>query len=475
MRPFVSIRSRQAGISHLIRARTTAVAALIVLTGSLANLPAHAAAPASLSVLQGVPAAPALQLPFPCDQQWRLDTWGHAPALDMVKEPDQQGTEGATLVAPASGTVNQSYYHSNAGNVIQINHGGGWFTTYLHLQSRAVGVGAGVAQGTLIGRVGRTGPTSNNHPHLHFELGYDSNGNGEASWGYSGAERVRPAFNGVTYGGGDNQTHRNVTSRNCGTSSGRVYEASSANGWQSLPTGISGVSGSALAVGNVDGTKFIYTVVDGKVYEASSANGWQSLPTGISGVSGSALAVGNVDGTKFIYTVVDGKVYEASSANGWQNLPTGISGVSGSALATVNVNGTKFIYTVVDGKVYEASSANGWQNLPTGISGVSGSALATVNVDGTKFIYTVVDGKVYEASSANGWQNLPTGISGVSGSALAVGNVNGTKFIYTVVDGKVYEASSANGWQNLPTGISGVSGSALATVNVNGTKFIYTV
>ncbi|MBG0830192.1 M23 family metallopeptidase [Planomonospora sp. ID67723] len=166
-------------------------------------------------------AAPSLQLPFPCNQQWRLDSWAHAPALDMVKEPNQSGTEGAALVAPAAGTVSQSYWHNNAGNVIQINHGGGWFTTYLHLQSRAVGVGAGVQQGTVIGKVGRTGPTSNNHPHLHFELGYDSNGDGQASWGFSGAERVKAAFNGVTYGSGNNQTFRNVTSRNkCGGNDG---------------------------------------------------------------------------------------------------------------------------------------------------------------------------------------------------------------------------------------------------------------
>src|SRR3569833_1909145 len=80
-------------------------------------------------------AAPDLQLPFPCSQKWRLDTWGHAPALDMVKEPNQQGTEGATIVAPGAGTVNQSFYHNQAGNVIQINHGNGYYTTYLHLQS----------------------------------------------------------------------------------------------------------------------------------------------------------------------------------------------------------------------------------------------------------------------------------------------------------------------------------------------------
>ncbi|WP_344057069.1 M23 family metallopeptidase, partial [Sphaerisporangium rubeum] len=189
-----------------VRRGAATAAALTALVCGLPGLPAHAAA------------APNLQLPFPCGQQWRLDTWGHAPALDMVKEPDQVGTEGASLVAPAAGTVNKSFYHENAGNVIQINHGGGYFTTYLHLQSRAVAVGARVAQGAQIGRVGRTGPTSNNHPHLHFELGYDANGNGEATWGYEGAERVRPTFNGVTYGGANNQTSRNVTSGNCGGS-----------------------------------------------------------------------------------------------------------------------------------------------------------------------------------------------------------------------------------------------------------------
>jgi hypothetical protein len=159
-------------------------------------------------------AAPAFQLPFTCNQAWRLDTWGHSPALDMVREPNQVGTEGASLLAPAAGRVNQSFYHSNAGNVIQINHGSGHFTTYLHLQTRSVGVGAQVSRGQLIGRVGRTGPTSNNHPHLHYEQGFDSNGNGSVTWGYAGAERVAASFNGVTYTGSA-RTWRNVASRNC--------------------------------------------------------------------------------------------------------------------------------------------------------------------------------------------------------------------------------------------------------------------
>jgi hypothetical protein len=156
-----------------------------------------------------------MQLPFVCGDAWRLDSWAHAPAIDMVREPDQVGTEGAPLVAPAAGTVNQSFYHDNAGNTVQIDHGGGYFTTYLHMESRAVEVGAVVAMGDPIGAVGRTGPTSNNHPHLHFELGFDADGDGEASWGFSGAERVNPWFDNVEYGQDNGLTWRDVVSNNC--------------------------------------------------------------------------------------------------------------------------------------------------------------------------------------------------------------------------------------------------------------------
>jgi LPXTG-motif cell wall-anchored protein len=178
------------------------------------------AVPAGATLWPSVAAAqegpPDLQLPFECGQPWRLDTWGHAPALDMVREPDQEGTEGALLIAPADGVVNQSFRHDNAGEVIQIDHGGGWFTTYLHLQSRSVEAGDQVAQGDEIGHVGRTGPTSNDHPHLHFELAFDEGGDGSATWGFEGSERVRPSFGGVEYGQGNSQTWRSVASGNCG-------------------------------------------------------------------------------------------------------------------------------------------------------------------------------------------------------------------------------------------------------------------
>jgi hypothetical protein len=225
---------------------------------------------------------PLFQLPFTCGQQWRLDTWGHAPALDMVREPDQRGTEGSLLIAPANGVVNQSYYHGNAGNLIQINHGGGWFTTYIHLQSRSVQQGQHVRRGQEIGRVGKTGPTSNGHPHLHFEQAIDSNGDGSASWGFSGSERVRSVFNGVEYGQSNNQTWRNVTSYNCDASAGGATQFADING---------------------DGRDEIITIQpNGDVWAYHNVNGFG----GYSGDQVSLVAKGFTDGVRTKFADING-------------------------------------------------------------------------------------------------------------------------------------------------------------------------
>ena len=160
---------------------------------------------------------PDFQLPFPCGEHWRLDNWGsrHAPALDMVRAPQQRGTEGSVLVASANGTVVQSFRAHDAGNMIQIAHGGGGFTTYLHLQSRSVSAGQRVARGQQIGRVGKDGPTANRRPHLHYELAVDTNGDQRASWGHAGSERVPAWFAGIQYNAPAGTTWSDVTSGNC--------------------------------------------------------------------------------------------------------------------------------------------------------------------------------------------------------------------------------------------------------------------
>jgi hypothetical protein len=198
------------------------------------------------SVLAGP--RPLFQLPFPCGQQWRLDTWGHAPALDMVREPNQVGTEGALLIAAADGTVNRSFEDADAGKVVQINHGGSWFTTYIHLQSIDVSVGQRVVRGQPIGRVGKTGDRSNGHPHLHFELAIDANGDGKATFGAANTERVRPWFNGIEYGQSNSQTWRNTTSFNC--------PASSLSGDGRAELVSQDANGQLIAYPNIDGLNF---------------------------------------------------------------------------------------------------------------------------------------------------------------------------------------------------------------------------
>ena len=54
------------------------------------------------------------------------------------------------------------------GKTVEIIHGGGISTLYAHQSRIAVGVGASVGRGDVIGYVGSTGNSTG--PHLHFEV-----------------------------------------------------------------------------------------------------------------------------------------------------------------------------------------------------------------------------------------------------------------------------------------------------------------
>jgi hypothetical protein len=87
-------------------------------------------------------------------------------------------------------------------------------------------VGGRVTRGQSVGRVGHTGPTSNGTPHLHYEQGYDADGDGSVSWGFEGAERVTARFDGKAYGPAPGGEWRNVESRNgCGDMFGADFNA----------------------------------------------------------------------------------------------------------------------------------------------------------------------------------------------------------------------------------------------------------
>jgi len=84
---------------------------------------------------------------------------------------DIGGVLGNPVVASDSGVVVYAGWSNYGyGNLIVIDHGGGWQTAYAHLNSIAVRCGQSVYQGGYIGALGTTGNSSG--PHLHFEIVY---------------------------------------------------------------------------------------------------------------------------------------------------------------------------------------------------------------------------------------------------------------------------------------------------------------
>ena len=81
---------------------------------------------------------------------------------------DIRGAVGEKIVAPKTGIVVLAEQHFYGGNKIILDHGGGLFTAYSHLNKFEVQEGEVVQQGEIIGYVGMTGRVTG--PHLHWEV-----------------------------------------------------------------------------------------------------------------------------------------------------------------------------------------------------------------------------------------------------------------------------------------------------------------
>jgi hypothetical protein len=155
-------------------------------------------------------AAPLFQLPFPCGQTWKGDS-DASSAHESWEIDFNRGSGdddlGDTVVAAAAGTVRTASNQGSAngyGNLVKIEHSGGYFTYYAHLNSMAVSVGQSVAQGAAIGTVGNTSRPGNDiSPHLHYEVRFGSSYPGNIQQAY---------FDGVRFAYPD----QTLTSRNCG-------------------------------------------------------------------------------------------------------------------------------------------------------------------------------------------------------------------------------------------------------------------
>ncbi len=84
---------------------------------------------------------------------------------------DLSAPQGTPIVASRSGKVTTTAYESGgAGYYVNINHGDGFSTRYMHMTHYIVSPGEYVSAGQVIGYCGSTGASTG--PHLHFSVYY---------------------------------------------------------------------------------------------------------------------------------------------------------------------------------------------------------------------------------------------------------------------------------------------------------------
>jgi len=82
---------------------------------------------------------------------------------------DIAGNEGEAVYATDAGVIVYAGWNNYGyGNMVMIDHGGGFQSLYAHMSAFNVGCGQSVGQGDVIGAIGTTGGSSGSH--LHFEI-----------------------------------------------------------------------------------------------------------------------------------------------------------------------------------------------------------------------------------------------------------------------------------------------------------------
>ena len=81
---------------------------------------------------------------------------------------DFAGREGTPIMAVGAGVVTWSSTRFGYGNLVEINHGGGYVTRYAHNKENLVAVGDRVEKGQVIAHMGSTGRATG--ANLHFEV-----------------------------------------------------------------------------------------------------------------------------------------------------------------------------------------------------------------------------------------------------------------------------------------------------------------
>ncbi len=96
----------------------------------------------------------------------RLDPFTRRPAFHSGM--DFSGATYSPIYSTGPGVVSYTGVRNGYGNVVEIDHGGGFKTRYAHLATMLVSPGERVAVGQRIAGMGSTGRSTG--PHLHYEV-----------------------------------------------------------------------------------------------------------------------------------------------------------------------------------------------------------------------------------------------------------------------------------------------------------------
>jgi hypothetical protein len=211
---------------HHVPSRTCLAVFGALVTVGLAATEARAAGP-----------RPLFQMPVPCGQTWRASTYSthwttqgisHPDAIDLAQRDENQNnlSEGEFAFAAAAGTVANVYTNGAGEHRVFLDHGGGWRTDYIHLESLPpLSVGQQIGQGQVVGRVGKSGATSF---HLHYNQMEDGT---PSRVSFNGSLIDTHAGNLDSYGTYGTDDAEQLTSLNC---AGNTFATFNQNGMRYL-------------------------------------------------------------------------------------------------------------------------------------------------------------------------------------------------------------------------------------------------
>ncbi|MDP9867632.1 MULTISPECIES: M23 family metallopeptidase [Streptosporangium] len=211
------------------------------------------------------------QLPFPCGQSWTGNSSASSAhqswEIDFNRGSTADADLGDPVVAAAAGTVVISAHQGSTngyGNLVKIDHGGGWSTYYAHLNVRSVSAGVQVSQGQQIGTVGNTSKPGNYiSPHLHYEV----------RMGSSYPSNIQKAvFNGTTFG----YPVQTVTSNNCGGSTNpHTPQSVCGSGYDVVDSAALGTAGTVyLLYNNTNGYNCVTTIKRSSIGTATATSAY---------------------------------------------------------------------------------------------------------------------------------------------------------------------------------------------------------